>query len=68
MTAFSWFVSPQTEDDLAYKMVSALDEYGHHSINKTRDIHIQADNVVLMAVKVSVNSSVSRMYKIMDLI
>ena len=50
---------PQTEDNLAYKMVSALNEYGHHSLNKTRDIHIQADNVVLIAVKVSANSSVS---------
>jgi len=52
-------VFPQTEDDLAYKMVLALNEYGHHSLNKTRDIHIQADNVVLIAVKVSANSSVS---------
>ena len=51
---------PQTEDDLAYKMVSALSEYGHHSVNETREIHIQADNIVLMAVKVSANSSVSR--------
>ena len=68
MTTFSWFVFPQIEDDLAYKMVSALDEYGHHSMNTTTDIHIQADNIVLIAVKVSANSSVSKIYTIVDLI
>ena len=44
-------------------MISAIDEYGHHSINKTIDIHIEATNVVLIAVKVSVNSSVSKVGK-----
>jgi len=61
-------VFPQTEDGLAYKMVSALSEYGHHSVNETRDIHIQAANVVLIAVKVSANSSVSGKYPIIELI
>ena len=59
---------PQTEDDLAYKMVSALDEYGHHSMNKTNDMHVQADNVVLIAVQVSANSSVSQIYTVVDVI
>ena len=68
MTTFSWFVFLQTDNDLAYKMVSALNEYGHHSMNKTSDIHIQADNVVLIAVKVSANNSVSRIYTIVDVI
>ena len=54
---------PQTTSDLAYQMISAIDEYGHHSINKTIDIHIEAANVVLIAVKVSVNSSVSEVGK-----
>ena len=68
MTTFSWFVFLQTDNDLAYKMVSALNEYGHHSMNKTSDIHIQADNIVLIAVKVSANNSVSRIYTIVDVI
>ena len=54
---------PQTTSDLAYQMISAIDEYGHHSINKTIDIHIEAANVVFIAVKVSVNSSVSEVGK-----
>ena len=62
----AWKTALKAEDDLAYKMVSALDEYGHHSMNKTSDIHIQADNVVLIAVKVSANSSVSGIYTIVD--
>ncbi|KAJ7374174.1 hypothetical protein OS493_009516 [Desmophyllum pertusum] len=53
----AWKTALKVADDLAYQMVSALDEYGHHSTNKTSDIHIQADNIVLMAIKVSVNSS-----------
>ena len=40
-------------------MISALDEYGHQSLVKVNGIHLEAENVILIAVKVSVNSSVS---------
>ena len=49
----------QIQDDIAFQMVSALDEYGHHSTKKTNDISIETENVVLVSVKVSANSSVS---------
>ncbi|XP_022798427.1 uncharacterized protein LOC111336573 isoform X2 [Stylophora pistillata] len=55
----AWKNALKRTNDLAYQMISAIDEYGHHSTNKTSDIHVDANNVVLIAVKVSVNSSTS---------
>ena len=56
---FHDFLSLQIESDLAYQMVSVLDEYGHHSTKKITDIHINTENIGLLVVKVSANSSVS---------
>lgn len=44
-------------------MILVIDEYGYYFINKIIDIYIEVVNVVLIVVKVLVNSFVSEVGK-----